>query len=111
MAVTLPTQYRLTSSTAYTEDTGVAVDMTDDGASAARDLYANSYFNIDAEFGPLTGADHAGLMGFLRYNRMEEIDVKLDGSTFRCRIVRAPAVKFFGGFYRQVTAGLRGYAL
>ena len=111
MAATLPGIYRLTNDSALSEETGVAVDMTDDGASAVRDLYPRSYYAVQAVFAPLLAAEHAGLLAFLRGNRLQEIDVPLDGVVYRCRAVGAPAVKFVGGLWRQVSLQLRGYAL
>ena len=111
MAVPLPSPYRLTTDSSLTEETGVAVDMTDDGASAVRDLYAKSQFQIDAVFAPMWAADNAALLAFLRSNRLQEIDVALDGVVYRCRIVRPLSVKFVGGLYRQASVQLRGYAL
>lgn len=111
MAATLPGIYRLTTDSSLTEETGVAVDTTDDGASALRDLYPQSYYQIDAVFPLLSPTDNAALLAFLRSNRLQEIDVPIDGVVYRCRIVRAPSVKFVGGLWRQVSLQLRGYAL
>ena len=111
MAVTLPVQYRITTSSSITEETGVAVDMTDDGASASRDLYPRSYYEIQAEFGAMLPAENNAILAFLRTHRANEIDVSVDGIAYRCRIIRPASTKFLGGFLRQVTATFRGYAL
>lgn len=111
MAAILLPQYRFTVTSSMSEDTGVVVDKTDDGANASRDLYARSYFDFQIEFAMQPVSGHATLMAFLRSNRAEEIDLTLDGVVYRCRITRAPSVKFTGNVYRQVSCSMRGYAL
>lgn len=111
MPVTLPTKYKLTKGTTFSEDNGVVVDRTDDGATASRDLYPRSYFEINVEFLPLAVVEHAGLMSFLRANKTEEFDLTIDLETYRCRLTKAPSVKFLGGQFRQASCTFRGYAL
>ena len=111
MAVTLPTEYRLLQSSTLQEDTGVAVDKTDDGANASRDLYPQSYYEIRAQFGPQPTGQQNDLMAFLRANRFAEIDITLRGSVYRCRVVQAPTVGFLGGLRGQVSVLLRGYSV
>lgn len=107
MAVTLPPQYRFTTSSTLSEDTGVAVDKTDDGATALRGLYPYSYFDIDVDFAALPIAEHLLLMAFLRTNKLAEIAFSIDGEAYLCRIVKPPAVKFVS-IYRQVSVQFRG---
>lgn len=111
MAVTLPAEYRLLQSSSLQEDTGVAVDKTDDGANASRDLYPQSYYDIKAEFGPQPQTQQDALMAFLRANRLGEIDITLRGTVYRCRVLQPPSVLFIGGNQSQVTASFRGYAV
>lgn len=111
MAVTLPAQFTLTPSSTVTEETGVAVDKTDDGANALRDLYPKSYFDLQAEFTEMHMDNYPALLTFLRTNRLFEIDILLDGITYRMTITKPPVTKFVGGLYRQASASFRGYIL
>ncbi|MDP3228403.1 MAG: hypothetical protein Q8N13_10565 [Acidovorax sp.] len=111
MATPLPAEYRLLQSSTLQEETGVAVDKTDDGANVSRDLYPRSYYDIKAQFGPQRTAQREALMAFLRANRSAEIDITLRGSVYRCRVVQAPSIAYQGGRQEQVSVGLRGYAV
>lgn len=106
--VPLLADYYFSVGTSMKEITGVAVDRSDDGQVSLRDLYAQSLFEISASFGVRPRDQQELLLAFFRANRLEDILIDLNGTSYLCKVVRAPEVRYEGGPLATVTVGLLG---
>lgn len=106
--VTLPAEYCFSVGTSIQEDTGVAYDQADDGSPGLRDLYDQSYFDLSVRFSALSKTQQEWLTTFLRNNRMSDIVMDLNGTSYTGLITRAPKSDFDkGAGYATVSVGFR----
>lgn len=108
-AVALPVKFQFAVGTTMDMDTGVVIDQTDDGQSAARDLYDTVYYDINARWPAMTREDWAEFRAFLIENRNVELSVTIDGEPHTVRVVGSPRISYaHGAGMVDVQARLRG---
>lgn len=108
-AYALPAKFGFVIGTVMDVDTGVVTDRTDDGKDHARDLYANPYYTINAQWRALTREDWPELRAFLLTTRTVPFSVDVDGDAYTVRLIGNPRVTYAHGVGMvDVSAQLRG---
>lgn len=78
-------------------DTGTAVDQTDDGQLAERDLFAGPVFGIGAKFSFVDETQQANLQTFFWENRSADILLTLNGIQYLCKVIGRVRLSFPNG--------------
>lgn len=102
----LPSEFYFDTSTTVDIETGVAVDLTDDGETNLRDLYAQEQHNINAVFKVGTSQKDS-LLSFLKSYRMSDITFTLDGMNYSAKITSPPKVGFTTAGYTSISVAFR----
>lgn len=102
----LPSEFYFDTSTTIDVETGVAVDLTDDGEPNLRDLYAREQHNINAVFN-VKPEQKDTLLSFFRTYRLSDITFTLDGTNYSAKLVAPPKVGFTTAGYTPVSVTFR----
>lgn len=106
--VPLPTDLYISVGTSMEQDTGTVIDRTDDGASAARDLYAACYYNLNARFKVASAEQQATLRAFFWNNRTAEILITINRVVYACYLTGPARTSFdYGAGFGSVNIQAR----
>ena len=94
MSISLPASPAPTIATAYSTDTGMVADRTDDGATKLRDLYAATQYEVRLQWDSLEIGGKDLLDTFFEVNKAAQIDAVVSGKTYRGKVIKSPDVSF-----------------
>lgn len=109
--VTWPSTIRITLRTKLREESGVAVDQTDDGEVRLRALYPQAQYEMRFAHAALSSAERATVETFLSDNALNQIDIAVAGATYRVRKTGPYEVDWLGGGLSTITWQGRGVKL
>lgn len=97
MATPLPAGAVLSTGSQVTKKSGMKWDRTGDGAMAGRDMWAQPWFTIAAQFQVLPEADAQALEDFLQSYRSQLVEVKLRQYTYSAYVTSDVQRTYIGG--------------
>ena len=102
--------------TAYSKESsvaaeyGFAADLTDDGETRLRDLYATQQYIVRLVWALRSQAQHDALVNFLVTYRASQITIVLYGKTYTVRLIGSPSVSWPDPINAKISATFRGTA-
>lgn len=97
MATPLPDGAVLSTGSQVTKKSGMKWDRTGDGAIAGRDMWAQPWFTIAAQFQVLPEADAEALENFLQNYRTQQVAVTLRQYTYNAYVTGDVQRVYLGG--------------